>query len=240
MRSHRPRQPRSRRPTEDRPAPRAGRITEITAQERDPNRVSVFLDGEFAFGLSRELATLEGLRVGQEISQQQAEAMLAREDIGKATDRAIALLARRPRSIREIRDRLRQKGFDAATIDAAIEKLEGWRYVDDEGFARYWVENRETHKPRGRRLLEQELRQKGVDREVIQSTLDDADLDERESALALARAKMRTYGGLDDVTARRRLGSYLSRRGYDFGTVRATLDQVLGEDEESDLPEDSE
>jgi regulatory protein len=227
--------PGNRRPssgaTASSPLP-GGEITAITSQQHDPNRVSIFLDGEFAIGLSRELAAREGLAVGMRLTAERAAEIAAREEVGKATDRAIALLARRPRSVREVRDRLRQKGFTDATIDAAIEKLEGWDYVDDEDFARYWVENRETHKPRGRRLLEQELRQKGVARDVIQETLDEADLDERGSAVDLARAKLRSYGSLDPALARRRLGAYLGRKGYDFSTIRAALNTVLDGDED--------
>ncbi|MGH2561379.1 MAG: regulatory protein RecX [Thermomicrobiales bacterium] len=209
-----------------------GRITRIAVQERDPNRLNVDLDGAFAFGVSREIAADERLEVGLDLPAGRVAAIVARDQVGKATDRAISLLARRPRSTREIRDRLRQKGFEAPAIDAAVEKLEGWNYVDDAEFARYWVENRETHKPRGRRLLEQELRTKGVDREVIRDAIDDAELDERTSALEVGRAKLRSYAGLEPVVARRRLGSYLARRGYDYGTVRATVDRLIGDQDD--------
>ncbi|MGH2531298.1 MAG: regulatory protein RecX [Thermomicrobiales bacterium] len=209
-----------------------GRITRIAAQERDANRLNVDLDGVFAFGVSREIAAEERLEVGMELPAERVAAIIAHDQIGKATDRAINLLARRPRSTREIRDRLRQKGFEPPTIDAAVEKLEGWNYVDDAEFARYWVENRESHKPRGRRLLEQELRTKGVERDVIRDAIDDAGLDERASALEVGRAKLRTYAGLEPLVARRRLGSFLARRGYDYGTVRTTVDQLLGEQED--------
>lgn len=218
--------PRPRTP----PPARGGTITRITPQQQDPNRINIDLDGEFAFGVGIELAAAEQLEVGIDLTEERVSAILARDQIGKATERAVGLLARRPRSVQEIRQRLRQKGFDPAAIDAAIEKLEGWRYVDDEQFARYWVENREAHKPRGRRLLEQELRQKGVDRELIQTTIEEADLDERATALEVGRAKLRSYSGLDPLTVRRRLSSYLQRRGYDFATVRATVDQLIGED----------
>jgi regulatory protein len=194
----------------------------------------VEIDGEFAFGVGVELAESAGLAVGMALTVEQATELIARDQIGKAIEAAIRLLTRRPRSEREIRQRLRQKGFDLPAIDAAVERLEGWRYLDDADFARYWVDNRESHKPRGRRLLEQELRQKGIDRELISETIDAAELDEHAAALELGRAKLRTYSGLDTVTIRRRLGSYLARRGYDFSVVRTTLDQLLGEDDGAD------
>jgi regulatory protein len=226
----------SRRAPEPRatPEPRAGQITGLSPQSRDPNRLNVDIDGEFAFGVGAELAETAGLAVGMELTVEQATELIARDQVGKAIEAANRLITRRPRSEREIRQRLRQKGFDPPAIDAAVERLEGWRYLDDADFARFWVDNRESHKPRGRRLLEQELRQKGIDRDLISETIDAAELDEHAAALELGRAKLRTYSGLDTMTTRRRLGSYLARRGYDFSVVRATLDQLLGDDDATD------
>lgn len=204
-------------------------MTAITPQERDPERVNIFLDGVFAFGLGLDLALTEGLAVGTELDEDRVGALKAADEVGKATTAALNLLARRPRSVREVRDRLHQKGYDPSTIDAAVTKLEGWRYVDDTDFARYWVENRTTHKPRGRRLLEQELRQKGIERELVRETLDEAALDEHTAALDLGRAKLRSYAGLEPPVARRRLASFLARRGYGFDVAKPVLEQLLGE-----------
>jgi len=220
------------------PESTGGRITRIAPQERDLERVNVFLDGAFAFGLGAELALREGLAVGDELSAARVGELRAADEVGKATTAALHVLARRPRSEREVRDRLRQKGYGADAIDAAIEKLEGWRYLDDASFARYWVENREAHKPRGRRLLEQELRHKGVERGLVQETIAAADLDEAGAALALGRAKLRSYAGLEPAVVRRRLGSYLARRGYGFDVVRPVLDRLLGEREDESDPVD--
>jgi len=212
--------------------PTAGRITAIKPQVRDPERVSVFLDGVFAFGLGAQLALDQGLSVGDELDAARVAALRAADDVGKATNAALALLARRPRSLREVRDRLRQKGYGSATIEAAVAKLEGWRYVDDADFARYWVENRQAHKPRGRRLLEQELRFKGVERETVREAIDAAELDERAAAVEVGRAKLRSYAGLEPAVARRRLAAFLARRGFGFDAVRPALEELLGEGQE--------
>ncbi|MDP9366110.1 MAG: RecX family transcriptional regulator [Chloroflexota bacterium] len=212
-----------------------GRITDLSSQVRDPERINVFLDGSFAFGLDRELALREGLRIGDELDAARVAALRAADDVAKATTNALGLLARRPRSEREVRDRLRQKGYAPEAIDAAIAKLEGWRYLDDADFARYWVENREAHQPRGRRLLEQELRQKGVDREVVRDAIAAAELDEQAAALEIARKKQRSYAGEEPAVVRRRLGSFLARRGYGWDVVRPVLDRLLGEGDDDEL-----
>ncbi len=212
----------------------AQRITAIEQQQRDPERVNVFLGGEFSFGLPALVAAQEGLHVGDRLSEEQIARLRALDEQAKAVGAAMNLLARRPRSEREVRDRLKRNGFPSETIDAAIEKLEGWRYVDDEAFARYWVENRDANKPRGRRLLEQELRFKGVDRETIRQTIDETEIDEESAALQLGRSKLRTYGGLDPHVARRRLGAFLIRRGYGYDVVKPALDRLFGEAEDAD------
>ena len=232
MRNRRP--PPGRHPADDEPkVVHGGRITDLAPQARDPERVSIFLDGAFAFGLPREVALREGLAIGDELDPERVSALLAMDEVARATSAALAFLAHRPRSEREVRDRLRQKGYAPAAIDEAVAKLEGWHYLDDAEFARFWVENRGANQPRGHRLLEQELRRKGVEREIVRETIAAADLDESGTAVELARTKLRSYAGQEPAVVRRRLGGYLARRGYDYEVVRAALDRVLGETDDA-------
>lgn len=208
------------------PAIDHGTISRI-APQRDPERVSIYLDGQFALGLSVLVAEERGLRVGQHLSAEQVASLRAADTIDKAVNKALAFLTIRPRSIREVRDRLKEKEVLPATIDAVIERLAGWGYIGDEGFARYWVENRGVNQPRGKRLLRQELWRKGVERETVEQVLDDATIDEYGDALALARKRLGQLRMLDEATQRRRLGSYLQRRGYDWPTTKRALDALL-------------
>lgn len=217
--------------------PRSGRITKITSQVREPERVSIFLDGVFAFGLPADVATTDGLSVGEELDEARVAALLIRDEAGRATTAALAFLAYRPRSEREVRDRLRQKGYGAEAVAATVAKLEDWRYLDDADFARRWVENRVTQKPRGRRLLEQELRVKGIDVETSRQVIDDVSPDESAQALDLALAKRRAYANDAPPVARRKLGAYLARRGYGFEVIRPILDRVLGDEDAGTEPD---
>lgn len=203
------------------------RITKIAPQRRDDRRLNVFLDGRFAFGLDATLAEERGLRVGQELTPGEVAALQADDEVRVATDRALAFLTYRPRSIREVRDRLAKKGVEPAVIDAVLARLAGWGYVGDEDFARYWVENREQHQPRGKRLLQQELWKKGVERETVARVLEESEIDEVAGALALARKRVAQFRALDDATKRRRLAAYLQRRGYDYPTIKRALDTLL-------------
>jgi len=232
---------RRRRPDVDAlppPTLEGGTVTEMKSQVRDPERVSVFIDGKFSFGISLEIALTEGVRVGEELDTDRVNALVARDEVGRATGSALNLLARRPRSSQEVRSRLKQKGFAEPAVEEALQRLEGWNYVDDADFARYWVENREANRPRGRRLLEQELRHKGVDREVARSAIDAAEPDEFADALELANGKLRSYSGLDPQVARRRLAGFLGRRGYGFDVIGPVLQRVFGEAESDEDHED--
>jgi regulatory protein len=215
----------------------AQRITAIERQKRDPERVNVYLNGDFAFGLPLDAVVSHGLRTGISLEPAQIDELKALDETAKAVDSAIRLLTSRPRSTREIQDRLRRKNYDDETIERVIAKLRDWRYIDDDAFARYWVENRESNRPRGRRLLEQELRQKGVERETVANAIDEAEIDELTGALEIARAKLRSYLDLEPPVARRRLGAFLARRGYGFGVIKPALDELFGESDDAIEPE---
>lgn len=205
------------------------RITAIELQRRNPERVNVFLNGAFAFGLPLNAVADFQLKRDRVLTPLEIAELKELDDTAKATDAAIRLLTSRPRSVHEIRDRLKRKEYGDETIDRVIERLREWRYIDDEAFTRYWVENRESNRPRGRRLLEQELRQKGVERETVRETLDEVGIDERAGALEIARTKMRSYRDEEESVARRRLGAFLARRGYGYEVVKPVLDQLFGE-----------
>ena len=207
------------------------KITAVTTQRNDPDRVNVSIDGEFAFGLAADLAVEAGLHAGLELDDAMVRRLLAQDETRKATGAALRLLAHRPRAVGELTRRLRQKGFAPEAVDGAIAKLREWHYLDDGDFARRWVETRQLHRPRSARLLTQELRQKGVDTETIDDALADADLDERADATRLAHQKAPSYGGLPPEVQRRRLAAFLARRGYGFDVVRHAVEVALGETE---------
>lgn len=223
---NRQRAPRDRTP----PEPVAGTITDLTAQKRDPERINVFVDGAFAFGLSADLVIDAGLAKGVTLTLAESTELLAKDEVRQATTASFRLLAHRARSEQELRQRLRQKGYNAPAIDQTITHLRDWHYLDDEDFARRWVEGRQDHRPRSQRLLSLELRQKGIDAETIDEVIEDAAVDEHADALALARQKAPSYRGLEPDVQRRRLSGFLARRGYGYDIIRVVLDELLGED----------
>jgi regulatory protein len=201
--------------------------------------MAVDLDGSFAFALPATLVADQRLEVGDALDGARVIALLAADQASRATEAALVFLGYRPRSEKEVRDRLRRGGYEQDAIDHAISRLHDWRYLDDADFARRWVENRTAHRPRGKRLLQQELRHKGIDTEIAREVIDAADLNETGAAEDLARRRLPAYAGGDPTAIRRRLGAYLARRGYGCDVIRIALDRALGEAEDIDdvLPE---
>lgn len=203
-----------------------GRITEIRDQVRDPERVSLFIDGEFRIGLPRIAVAERNLCVGQILTEEDLAELETVDEISRATNQAVRLLAHRPRARRELQTRLRRNGFSDQAISAALNRMEELGYINDQQFATYWVENRAEHRPRGRRLIAQELRAKGVAPDVIEQAVDEAEIDEYGQALELARQRSGRMQGLESQVWRRRMAGFLQRRGYSMEIVRRVLEEL--------------
>jgi regulatory protein len=212
----------------------AGTITSIETQRRKADRVNVYIDGEFAFGARAETLAKFGLSVGDALTLEDKAGILQADARAAAYESAISLIALRPRSEREIRDRLRRKEYDDAVIDLAVERLLEQRYLDDDAFARYWIENRTSFRPRGELALRNELRAKGVDREIVDETIADAEIDDLALAVELARGKARSMEHLDKITRQRRLIGFLQRRGFGYGVIKTALDELEADNDDSD------
>lgn len=201
----------------------AGTITALRFQKRNKNRVSVYIDGQFAFGLAAIEAAR--LRVGQALSDGDVARLQVHDEVERAYERALNFLSYRPRSEAEVRRRLRKKGVEDEGVEVVVARLTRAGLLNDREFARYWVENRLQFNPRGARALRHELREKGVPASIIADTL--ADFDEETSARRAAEAGMRRLAHLEPRDFRRRLGAYLARRGFSYAVVKPLIEEML-------------
>ncbi len=192
------------------------KITAIEAQKRNPGRVNIYLDDQFAFGLSRIVAAW--LSVGQVLSEEKIAALQAEEAREAAFQRACRFLGYRPRSEDEVRKNLEKHHIPAETIEHTLGRLRDLGLLGDADFARAWVENRSTFRPRSKRALGMELRQKGIAREVIQSVLDEVG-DEEPLALQAAHKQARKLTRCDWPEFRQKLGAFLARRGFSYEVI---------------------
>jgi regulatory protein len=133
------------------------------------------------------------------------------------------------RSRKELRDKLARRDVPADLAERLLDRFTEVGLVDDEAFARSWVESRQRSRGLARRALAQELRRKGVDDETTRTALDDLDpADEEAAARALVRKKLRSLRGVDRTTATRRLAGLLARKGYPAAMAFAVVREELG------------
>lgn len=212
--------------------PEPGEITKVETQQHNAERVSIYISGEFAFGVPAIEAARRGLASGRALTAQEIDELLAIDESARAVDAALQFLGYRPRSEYEVRQRLRRKGFPDAAIEHAVQQLLEWSYLNDRQFADFWLNNRLEHSPRGERALMQELRRKGVDVETAREALGVQEVDEHSAALELARKRLPSLRNLDRPTRDRRLTGFLQRRGYGWEVISPVLKQLASEPEE--------
>jgi len=199
----------------------SGRITALRYQKRDRERVSVYLDGRFAFGVPEIVAA--NLKVGQILSDDQVKDLTERGDTEQAYNSALGYLSYRPRSRAELVIYLRRHGVADDRVEAVVKRLEQAGLSDDEAFARFWVENRERFRPRGPAALKHELRAKGVDGEAIEAALET--LDSSDGAYRASSRKAEQLRELDRATFFRKMIEFLARRGFDYEVAKETAER---------------
>jgi regulatory protein len=202
------------------------KITAIEVQKKNPNRVSISLDEQFAFGLSRIVAAW--LNIGQELSEEKIAALQEEDAREAAIQKALRFLGYRARSVSEVRENLQKHAIPEAVIERTLERLQESGLLNDQEFAQAWVENRNTFRPRSRRALALELRRKGLDDDVIQQTLEQT-VDESSLARDAARKDLRKVQGLDWPDFRNKLGGFLGRRGFSYDVVAPILRELWAE-----------
>ena len=209
-------------------------ITAIEKQRRR-RRANVYLDGRFTFSLSLGLLTEAGFHEGDALTPQQVDSLRQADVRHQAHEAALRLLAYRPRSEAEIRQRLARRGLPPQVVQETIARLRDQGLLSDAAFARFWVETRDQSSPRGRRLLWQELAAKGIEQETIRQAI--APVAEEDAALRAAQKKARHLQSQDYPVFRRRLGDFLLRRGFPYPTVRTIVERLwLERQQDSEHP----
>lgn len=206
------------------------KITAITVQVRDKDRVNVSVDGKYRFSLDiLQLGDL-GIKIGNEYIEAELEKLEEESQFGKLYARTLEYSLMRPHSQREVKDYLYRKTRDTRTKEGAVrkgvsqqltervlERLIQKGYVDDEKFARFWIENRNLRKGSSMRKLSAELSAKGVDRTIIETLLGESDREDKTELEKIIEKKRSRY---DDE---QKFMAYLARQGFSYDDIKDAL-----------------
>ena len=210
------------------------KVTHLSSQIRNPDRVNVSIDGKYRFSLDIAQVTDLGVKVGKEIDQAELEMLETESQFGKLYARALEYSLARPRSVREMRDYLYRKtlstkyrtkkgdirtrdGYAPSLTERVLNRLEEKGHVDDEVFARWWAESRNLTKGSSMRKLSNELMQKGVSRDVIERMIDESGRNDDDELQKIITKKRRRYPDEQKLIA------YLARQGFSYDDIKQAL-----------------
>jgi regulatory protein len=198
-------------------------ITKIEPQRRRDRRRSIYIDGNYAFGVDIETVLKLDLYEGKELSEADCQTICFEEEKGRARSYAELLLSYRERSRRELETRLSKKGYGPEVIERVLEELTASGLLSDERFARAWVRDRMLRVHKGPIVIKMELRRKGVAEDVIDRAIASEGLSEAELARRIIESRSPRLSGLDPAKRRKRLQDLLLRRGLSFDVVLDAL-----------------
>ncbi len=197
-------------------------ITAITSQKKNKNRINIFIDGQYAFSISRALAA--DIREGDEIRPNRIDQLKKADEQETAYGRALHFLKFRPRSAAEIERYLEGKHFSLETITTTVNRLETHGLIDDAAFARLFVENRLRFRPRGAYALRFELKSKGISEAIIKTVLDG--YDEERAAWEALLPKIKQWKTLEKKAFQKKAVDFLRRRGFSYATCARAWEQA--------------
>ena len=203
-------------------------ITKIEQQKKDPSRVSVFIDGEFAFGLKYEDAYLYRLNEGDELTRADYERIVTETVLTSARDMAVKYLGYRMRSRREIEKYLKQKEFTDEVIEKTIETLKTYNYINDLEFAKAYISDSLRFNKWGMKKIKYELTKRGVAREVIDEAAESAEYSTEKILAGLIEKKLN--GNIlneADYNEKRKLFNYLMNRGFSYDEINAAYAEYI-------------
>jgi regulatory protein len=197
-------------------------ITRLVAGKRNQSRVNIYFDGEFTLALSLDEVVKHGLKKGLELSEAEITKLKDQDATDYAYNKLLNFLSYRPRTVKEVRDRLyKYEVRDPGKQNLLIERLQSKGYLDDVAFARWFIDSRNTHRPRSPRRIEQELQAKGVSREVIKEVIGTV-ADVEQTIRALLEKKLGT-SRIISLAERQKIGGYLTRQGFPWDKIKQVV-----------------
>ncbi|MBQ5926409.1 MAG: RecX family transcriptional regulator [Clostridia bacterium] len=200
-------------------------ITAITPQIKDKRRCNVYLDGRFCCGLTLEAAMKHRLKVGMLVSEERLSEIQIESEKQTALDKALNFISATQKTEKEIRQYLSGKGYLSAVQESVVEKMKEYGFIDDGAYAKTFAEN--SIKRKGKRLIQMELKRKGISEKEIDEATEEL-CGEEETAQRLAEKYLKNKP--KDLTGKQKAYRYLLSKGFDFDTAKTAVDTVCGDE----------
>jgi regulatory protein len=204
-------------------------ITSIK-QQKNKNRVNVYLDNKFGFGIDLDNFVLLGLKVDQELTDEEIEKVIKKAEFQKTYDKLLRFAMTRPRSEKEVFDWFRRKEVHESLHNDLLKKLKSLNLLNDLEFAKWWVDQRIQFKSKSKRVIQIELRQKGIKKEIIDEVLEEVPIDEEKLAKELIAKKMYKWEKLEPRLKKQKMSQYLAGKGFSWGIIEKALDFTKNEE----------
>lgn len=201
-------------------------ITSIK-QQKNKNRVNVYLDDKFGFGIDLDNFVLLHLKIDQELTEKEIEDIVKKAEYQKTLDKLLRFAMVRPRSEREVTDYFKRKKVHESMHASLLAKLKHLDLLDDTKFAKWWIDQRIQFKNKSKRVIQIELRQKGIGKEIIDEVFSETVIDEEKMAKELLAKKIYKWKNLGPREAKQKISQYLAGKGFSWDVIGKVVDSNL-------------
>jgi len=185
-------------------------------QQKNKNRASVYLDGKFTFGIDLDNLVLLNLKIGKDLSEKEVKEIIKKSEFQKTFDKLLKWVTNRPHSEKEINDYFKRKKVPEVVWNDLFSRLRDLDLVNDQKFAEWWVKTRNEFSPKSKKVLENELKVKGVDKNIINKALSEIKIDEKKIAISLLKKRQMHWDSIDLSKRKQKMLYYLMSKGFNF------------------------
>ncbi|KAF5028800.1 Regulatory protein RecX [anaerobic digester metagenome] len=204
------------------------KITKIEYQKKNKDRFNIYLDDSYAFAVDMNVMIKYSLAKNMELEDDFISEILTAEEEMNAYNYAVNLLSRAPKSEKELKMKMQDKGYDVIFIENVIKKLREQRYIDDERYSEMFISSKINTSKDGRRKIKEALYNKGINKEIIDEKLSSVSEEEEiERAFLLAKKKLASMKEEDTRKKTLKLSNYLINKGFEYSTVKKVVSSLL-------------
>ena len=205
------------------------KITKLEVQQRNKERVNIYIDDNFFLGVNAEIIYDLNLKKGDEVDEEKLKSLIDKEGLSKAKNKAMSILNRTAISEKKLREKL--SDYSDEIVDEVINKLKEYGFINDKDLARRIANDNSNISRFGKNKIRQNLYRKGISKDDIDEAVEEIDSNEQyENALYLARKRYKNLKGEDNRKVYQKLTQHLAYKGFSYDIIKSVIQEVMNED----------